>query len=159
MIFRIGNKQRIANSDKRLVGKEKLTAKRFTLNANKGLTLIEILLAVSILGVGLVGVSRGYGSAIVTLEAGQFNIDAVNLLREKMGEIEVELAEKEEITQESRQGSFEGFFEDFLWKYEIKSIGTEDLNLLTVEVSHKINPRKYALNTYVANKKSEEEDE
>ena len=126
---------------------------------NKGLSLVEVLLAVSILAFGIVGVLRGYASSIVTLEAGQFNIDAVSLLKQKMAEIEIMIGEKEKISQESGHGHFEGVFEDFLWKWEIKPTGTEDHNMLTLVVSHKYNPRTFSLETYVADKKTEEEEE
>ena len=69
MILPIGNKQRIAFSVKRLVAKKPLTANRYSLTAKSGLTLVEVLMAVSVLAIGIVGVLRGYASSITALSA------------------------------------------------------------------------------------------
>jgi prepilin-type N-terminal cleavage/methylation domain-containing protein len=148
MIFRIKNKQRTGGRGQSFVS---------FLNPEKGLTLVEVLLAVSILAMGIVGVLRGYASSIATLEAGQYTIDAVNLLRMKAAEVEILISEKEGISQESGSGSFEAPFEDFLWEWAIRPAGEEDLYLLSMNVSSNYNPREFSLTTYVADKKKEEE--
>ena len=76
------------------------------------MTLVEVLLAVSILAFGIAGVVRGYASSITTLETGQYNIDAVNLLKKKMAEVQIMVREKEKISQESERGPFEDPFQD-----------------------------------------------
>ena len=159
MILRTGNKQRIAFSVKCTADKKKLFAIRYPLNTRGGLTLIEVLLAVSILGFGLVGVLRGYASSIATLAAGQHNIDAVNLLKKKMAEVEIMVIEKEKISQESEDGLFEDPFQDIIWEWDIKPADKEDLYALSVTVSSEYNPREFSLKTYVADKKVEEEEE
>ncbi len=126
---------------------------------NKGLTLIEVLLAVSILGMGITGVLRGFASSIVTLEVAQYNIDAVNLLKEKMADVEIMVREKEEISPASERGAFADPFEDFRWEWNIKPAIEEDLYTLTLTVSSTFNPRDFSLTTYVADKKPEEEEE
>jgi len=123
----------------------------------KGLTLIEVLLAVSILAIGIVGVLRAYATSVVTLEVGQYNIDAVGLLKQKMADIEQVVVEEGEIPQGSEQGTFESPAEDFLWAWKVDPTETEGLNELTVVVSHKYNPRTFSLKTYVVDKKKEEE--
>jgi len=47
--------------------------------------------------------------------------------------------------------------EDFLWAWKVNPTETEDLNELTLVVSHRYNPRTFSLKTYVVDKKKEEE--
>ena len=158
LILRTENKQRIAYSGQRIVNAKGLSAKRCTLNAEKGLTLIEVLLAVSILAIGIVGVLGGYASSITALEAGQYNIDAVNLLKMKMAEVEIMVLEKEKISPQSERGPFEDPFQDFSWEWKIEPAEGEDFYALTLAVSSGYNPREFSLKTYVADKKTEEEE-
>jgi len=119
------------------------------------LTLIEVLLAVSILAVGIIGVLRAYTGSITALEAGQYNIDAIGLMKQKMADIEQVFFEEEEIAQGSERGEFKEPLEDFLWERTISATGTEGLNTLTLVISHKYDPRTFLLTTYVADKKEE----
>jgi len=54
----------------------------------KGFTLIEVLLAVSILAIGLVGVLRAYATSTTAMERIQYDMNAVVLLKIAMGQIE-----------------------------------------------------------------------
>ena len=51
-------------------------------------TLIEVLLTITILAIGMVGVLRAYATMISAMETAQYNIDAACLLKAKMGGIE-----------------------------------------------------------------------
>jgi len=119
---------------------------------NKGLTLIEVMMAVVILAIGTMGVLQAYAGSISTLEIGQLNIEAVNLLKETLADVEQVILEQEELPI-----SDQGTVNDFLWKWDITSTSTDDLNKLTVTVSHEYNPRIFVINTYVVDKKEEEE--
>ena len=121
---------------------------------NKGLTLIEVLLAVSILAIGVISVLRAYANSLATLEAGQYTIEASGLLKQKMADIQQMILEEEEIVQKSDNGTFESPFEEFLWQWEIKPLEPEGLNQLTLMVSHQNNPRAFRLNTYVVDKEA-----
>ena len=55
---------------------------------DKGFTLIEVLLAVSILAIGLVSVLRAYAISTSAMEKSQYDMDAVFLLQKTMGQIE-----------------------------------------------------------------------
>jgi prepilin-type N-terminal cleavage/methylation domain-containing protein len=125
---------------------------------NKGLTLIEVLLAVSILGIGLVSVLRAYAGSITTLEAGQFTIDGASLAKQKMAEVEQAIMEEEDIPKGRESGVFEPPFEEFLWEWDIKPSETKDLYTLSLVVSHQYNLRKFFLKTYVVDKESEEKE-
>ena len=112
------------------------------------------MLAVSILAIGIVGVLRAYAGSITTLEVGQFTIDSVNLLRQKMTDVQQMLLEKGEAASSSDSGEVE----DFLWKWSISATNVEELNELTLIVSHKVNPRTLLLKTYVVDPKEDEEE-
>jgi len=157
MILRIGNKkQGLGFRVQDLEGHEKsdsyfLFPSPYPLSPKKGFTLIEIMTAVVILAIGIVGVLQAYAGSITTLEIGQFNINAVNILKQKMSDIEQTILEDEE---PSRSDS--GTDGDFLWEWNITSTGTDELNKLTLTVSHLFNPRTFELNTYVVDRKEEE---
>ncbi|MBN1869288.1 MAG: prepilin-type N-terminal cleavage/methylation domain-containing protein [Candidatus Omnitrophica bacterium] len=157
MISKTGKKQRIAYSGKRIEGGVRLSAKRYALNAERGLSLVEVLLAVSILALGITGVLQGYASSITALEAGQYNVEIINLLKNKMAEVEIMLRGKKEIVQGNERGTFEEPYRDFSWEWNIQEAEKEDLYALTVRVFSDFNPREISLTTYVAGKKSEEE--
>ena len=59
-----------------------------TLLVEKGFTLIEVLLAVSILAIGLVGILRAYATSTSAMEKSQYDMDAVFLLKTAMGQME-----------------------------------------------------------------------
>lgn len=62
------NEQRIAYSGKRIENQAQLTVKRFTLNAEKGFTLIEVMISASILGVISLAVLTTFGSGLHVYE-------------------------------------------------------------------------------------------
>ncbi len=110
------------------------------------------MMAVVILAIGTMGVLQAYAGSISTLEIGQLNIEAVNLLKETLADVEQVILEQEELPI-----SDQGTVNDFLWKWDITSTSTDDLSKLTVTVSHEYNPRIFVINTYVVDKKEEEE--
>lgn len=138
MISRIGNRTRNAISRKQPFNQ-------------RGLTLIEVLTAVSILAIGIIGVLQAYAGSITTLEVGQFNINAINVLKSQMNAIEEMV-----LTEESPNTSGRGEEGDFRWEWDLSSTGTENLKKLTLTVSSELNPRTFTLNSYVVEKEEEE---
>jgi len=121
--------------------------------SDKGLTLIEVMLAVSILAIGIVGVLRAFAGSVTTLEAGQFSIDSVKLLKQKITDVQIILLEDGKNARRSDRGELE----DFSWEWSIKSTAVEGLNELNIEVTHKFNPRVLSTKTYVVDPKKEDE--
>jgi len=127
-------------------------------NRDFGFSLLEVLLAMSILSMGLVGVLRAYAGSIEVLEAGQYTIEMNNLLRIKMAEIEQDILENEKLSG-AASGKFEGFFEDFQWRWNVKPVVLEEregLNEVTLTVSHVDISRTASLVTYYVEKEKEE---
>lgn len=56
--------------------------------SRRGFTLLETLMAISILAVGTVSVLRAYSTSVSAIERAQYNIDAGCLLKSVMGLIE-----------------------------------------------------------------------
>ena len=155
MILRIGNSRRHCEA----VRPKQSNAKRRPRNGSvSGLTLIEVLMAVSVLAIGTVGVLSAYAGSISVLEAGQYSIDGVHLVKQKMADVEQMLLEEEKIIQKGDSGTFKNAFSDFSWKWEIKPTETEGLNTLTLVVSNQYNPRKFSLSIYVLDAEEEEEE-
>jgi prepilin-type N-terminal cleavage/methylation domain-containing protein len=65
-----------------------MTISKIGSRAAKGFTLIEVLMAISLLAVGMVGVLRAYSTSVNAMEIAQYNIDASCLLKAVMGNIE-----------------------------------------------------------------------
>ena len=124
-------------------------------HTKRGFTLIEIMLAITILTIGIIGVLRAYIISVNTLEAGQNSIDAVCLLKEKMAEIEQVVMEEGGISPGTSSGKFEDEFEGFRWELEVKPGPIKSLNEVALVVSHVNQPRKFSLVTYAENKISE----
>ena len=158
MILKIGNKRKgIGLRVEGLGGEEKsifqlLPPNPYTLNPKKGLTLIEVLVAVSILAIGIGGVLQAFAGSVAALEAGQYNVDAVNVIKQKMADVQQMLFEQKEVSLDSENGTFE----DFRWEWEIKPTDIQDLNELTLKISHAYNPRTFSVKTYVVSKETEE---
>jgi len=152
MILQIKNK---------LKGKLKGTLFKVLKFKNKGFSLLEVLLAVSILSLGLAGVLRAYASSLGTLEIGQYNIDAGQVLRMKMDDLEQEILENGKL-----MGASLGMLNGFRWQWSIRQVMSEDpedtqavLNEVTLKVAYPDNPRELFLTTYYEDKKNEDEEQ
>ena len=58
------------------------------IGSERAFTLIEVLLTITILAVGMIGVLCAYSTMINAMEVAQYNIDAACLLKARMGKIE-----------------------------------------------------------------------
>jgi type II secretion system protein I len=129
-------------------------------NRKKGFTLIEVLLAISILAFGTISVLRAYGASVRILTIEEDSRDAVYLLREKMREIEMEALEEGGILPGTSSGRFDDEFKDYQWEVEISPSEDEKLNNVYVTVfNEKITPlRRFSLVSYVKNYMEAEEE-
>jgi prepilin-type N-terminal cleavage/methylation domain-containing protein len=95
---------------------------------SRGFTLIEVLTAVMILSIGIVGVVRAYITLINGIEASSFTVQASYLLKAKMADIEKEAIENPGVSSGTRNGSFGADYPGFRWEYTATDvlIGTAD---------------------------------
>ena len=137
----------------------------------KGFTLVETLLAVTILAVGIVGVLRAYAAAVNALEASMYTQEALCLAKEKMAEVEETAIEENGTVPAKERGSFEGRYKCFKWESDID---TTDLFLIDYEhpeeepsrvflnklkvtlTNEDVKPaRRFSLETYIENRLEE----
>lgn len=163
MILQIGNKNRLQIKD---VKSKKIYGLRSAVCGPKGLTLIEVLLAVLILSIGVVAVLQAYAGSLAALQAAQTTMTSVSLLNQKAGEVQQAIFEKIKIEQAGEEGEFESPFEDFAWTWEIKPAdraglpaGEAGLYELTVMISNQLDTHAVSVKTYVIGKKEEEDAE
>ncbi len=86
------------------------------LPGRQGFTLIEILIAVSILSFGLMGILRAYSASVTAMENAQYSIDAAYSLKAVMGGIE----EKAIVQKGTSPGASSGSFDKWLWNEEVR---------------------------------------
>lgn len=126
--------------------------------AREGLTLVEIVLAVVILSIGMAGVLRAYAGSVRILEISQENIEAMNLLRAKMSDIQQEMIEEKGLSAGSSTGNFEGDFSNYVWELAVQPDLTQGLHELHLAVYHPDQTRQFSLTTYVEDKDYEKKD-
>lgn len=98
-----------------------------SLKKQSGFSLLEILVAVSILAVSMLVILDMHGNSMVLSGRTEDITVATMLARYKMHEIQLEFGktlEKEGLPAEnkSEEGSFEEPFEAYKWNYEIKKV-------------------------------------
>lgn len=134
---------------------------------NSGFTLIEVMLTVSILALGLIGVLGAYKALLNAMQIGQYSIEVSCALKEKMSETEKESIEKLGVSPKYEQGLFGENYPDFSWEEEIETTGlckyeegaapTNCLDKVKITVTNqRIRPvRRFSLVTYMENYEQE----
>lgn len=87
---------------------------------NRGFTLIEVMIAVTILAFGLVGIARSYVAMINALEAAEYSLEAVCLLKERMFCARVKAIEEKNLYPGVEKGKFAGEYDDFSWQADVR---------------------------------------
>ena len=90
-----------------------------------GFTLIEVLAAVMILSIGIIGVIRAYVTLMSGIEASRFTVEASYLLKEKAAEVEEEAIENFGIPLANKNGSFSGEYAMYRWETEASEVKIE----------------------------------
>lgn len=93
-------------------------------NRRAGLTLIEVILALMIIGTGLVALVAAV-SRCLSIPRLAMNYDSA---RELLGRLEAEepVALEEDIEDAAGSGSFDAPFSNFRWQRDIDAVGNED---------------------------------
>jgi prepilin-type N-terminal cleavage/methylation domain-containing protein len=103
--------------------------------ARRGFTLIEVLLAVSILSIGLVGVLRGYSTSTAAMERVQYDLDAGILLKTAMGELEEKAITQGTLEPGVSSGEFSPADEESLdRKYSAPWLWSRDLQKMDLPI-------------------------
>ena len=99
-------------------------------------SLIEILVATSILALGMVALLQAYSVAINALQISRDNMDAILLVKEKAVEIEWQELSGKGLTQGTDRGDFDGHYTGFTWELKVLPSTVEELNEVNVDVSN-----------------------
>ncbi|MFA5143632.1 MAG: prepilin-type N-terminal cleavage/methylation domain-containing protein [Candidatus Omnitrophota bacterium] len=94
-------------------------------NNRYGFTLVEVLVAVTILAVGMVGVISAYISLMNGITASGFTVDSVYLLKDRMADIEKEAIENLGPSSGVRNGLFGEDYPAYRWKTEVSDVMKE----------------------------------
>jgi len=133
----------------------------------KGFTLIELMISVAILGFGLVIVAQAYITSANALNVSQNYIDAMQLARDKLTQIELAAYEKKGLLpgEESGSGTEKKGSRDFNWITEVEEISDPDylakkLVLVCVKLAWKERgiAKDTVLSTYLPRKNEESEE-
>ena len=120
----------------------------------RALTLIEVMIAVIILTVGIIGIIQAYIKSLDVLQISKDYLVEVPLTESKMVEIQQTALENGGLSQEKQSGKFLKPNDNFNWENEISSSDVPGLNIVKVRCfSGNISPvRDFVLISYVKNK-------
>ncbi|MBF0467509.1 MAG: prepilin-type N-terminal cleavage/methylation domain-containing protein [Desulfamplus sp.] len=113
-------------TDKTRLEETNLSMKIF--HTNKGFTLLEMMVSISILAIVLVSVFRIQSSTIRLSATGKFHSTASHLARQKMAEIEHELRDPSMLSNEL-SGYFGDSFPDYRWQSSITVLDLSGSNI------------------------------
>lgn len=120
----------------------------------KALTLIEVMIAVIILTVGIIGVIQAYIKSLGVLQVSKDYLIEVPLAESKMTEIERYESENNGLTLSKQSGTFQRPFNQFNWEMEINPSDLTGLNTIKVRCFNQntFPVRDYVLVDYAKNK-------
>ena len=93
------------------------------IGSRRAFTLIEVLLAATILSVGMIGIIRAYVTLLNGIEVSGFAVEASYLLKEKIADVEKNAIENFGVTPGTKSGSFTDDHSRFRWEVEVKDVG------------------------------------
>jgi len=112
-------------------------------NTKQGFTLIEVMLAVSILAIGLIGVLHAYAALVDGLAITQDSIRAICLLKDKMAGVEEEALKELDTTAGTDGGRFEAADKGFEWRLQTTVLTPSDLGIIRVFEEGEEEPKDY----------------
>lgn len=117
-----------------------------------GFTLMEVMVAVSIIAIVLVSVFRMHAQSISMNQSVQFYTTAPQLAQAKMSELERTVTD----SGAEQSGSFGDRFDGYVWKASIQEVESEplgsiagDLKRIDLSVSYRDDQLVYLLRNYV----------
>lgn len=96
---------------------------------DSGFTLVEVLIAISILATIAVVISSSWGGNLIRFKTSQIKTEAVELLQKKIIEIESEYKNRvNSLPKEKQSGTFEeDRYKKYKWEWEVQDIAIPDI--------------------------------
>lgn len=128
----------------------KLSARR----KNSGVLLLEVLITVSLLGVGLTVILQAFSASIGAIRTAQQYTRAAFLAEDKLSQIKQEALQGDDIAAGQESGEFSEENKDFSWESEINPLEDTSLNeaKITVSWQQKDRENEVFLTTYLKSK-------
>ena len=121
-------------------------------------TLVEVLLAVSILVLGLVGVLAGYVKTTDAIRIAREHMDVYGLLKHKMGEAQLEARQSTSgLAYGTTRGDFGESYGGYVWEREVRESSHKGVDEVTLTVTNQRSSRVYTLATYLLRPEQETE--
>jgi general secretion pathway protein I len=107
----------------------------YKLSVQKGFTLLEIMVALSIVGIALVSLLSLGNRSIGVHDRLQHITQATLLAQQKMAESEFEASSKGAAELKNRSGTFEEPFDDYSWHVVVAGTPLPAVRMVTVTVA------------------------
>jgi len=96
-----------------------------------GFSILEALIAVSILSIGIVGLLQAYGQGLRSSRMSRDRLVAISLAQQKMAEFE---ADPSSLSSGIQEGDFGEEFRDYRWEADIEKGSVDGLYHVTIRV-------------------------
>jgi len=118
------------------------------------LTLIEVMIAVIILTVGIIGIIQAYIKSLDVLQISKDYLAEVPLAENKMAEIQREEVANRGLAQTKISGKFQSPYDNFNWEMEINPSDITGLNTVKIKCFNGTSfpIREFILISYAKNK-------
>ncbi|UCD14899.1 MAG: type II secretion system protein [Candidatus Omnitrophota bacterium] len=107
-------------------------------NRKRAFTLVELIIATSILAIGIVFVSRSFLTMVGALDTSSNKIKAVQFLESKMGEVEQQVLEQQYIEQQQVQADIMIGNRSAEWELVVEPLDLEDELTLQEEIEEQV---------------------
>jgi prepilin-type N-terminal cleavage/methylation domain-containing protein len=118
MMSRIGNKQRKAYS-------KKLSAKRYSLNAQQGFSLVEVMVATAVLAFSVVMIYQAFFISLDSFNYCSDYLDVVSWADDKIWTAQDSLSRSGALSQIETQGEFVNNNKKFIWVLSQELLGDQ----------------------------------
>jgi len=112
-------------------------------------TLVELMIAISLLTLGLVGVLGAFAKSADTLRRAQDHLEATSLAKREMGKLEFSAWRDGSLPGGSRSGEFGDLAPRFSWRREVQASEQRGMQEVTVVVIQRLDGRQVSLSTRV----------
>ncbi len=126
------------------------------IGSKDAITLIEVMIAVIILTVGIVGIIQAFMKSLDALQVSRDYLVEAPLAQSKMADMRLEEIGNNGLSQTSTNGEFQSPYEHFNWQLEINPSDMKGLNTVKIKCfnNNALRSREFVLISYAKDKQS-----